>query len=143
MKTSFFAMTFFILFQLSAFSQRNKNENKIQEAMNAQQKAWNNADLDGYMGYYWRSDSLKFIGKSGVSYGWEITLQHYKKSYPDKESMGVLTFADIKMYKLKWNLIMVTGSWKLERKRDMLSGYYTLLWKKIKGKWLIIVDHTS
>jgi ketosteroid isomerase-like protein len=143
MKTSFLAMAFFVLFQLSAFSQRNKNENKIQDAMNTQQKAWNNADIDGYMGYYWNSDSLKFIGKSGVSYGWEITLQHYKKSYPGKESMGVLTFADIKMYKLKWNLIMVTGSWKLERKRDALSGYYSLLWRKIKGKWLIIVDHTS
>jgi len=143
MKTRFLLITLFILFQLFAFSQSNENENKILNAMNVQEKAWNNGDIEGFMAYYWNSDSLKFIGKSGVTYGWKTTLQRYKKSYPDKATMGMLTFADIKMYKLKRNLVLVIGSWKLERKSDVLSGYYSLLWKKIKGKWLIIVDHSS
>jgi len=142
MKVRFLITTFFILLQIVVFSQK-KYEKIIINAMHSQEKAWNNADIEGYMSYYWNSDSLKFIGKSGVNYGWNNTLQHYKKSYPDKESMGVLTFADIEMCKLKCNIIMVTGSWKLVRKSDVLSGYYSLLWKKIKGKWLIIVDHTS
>ena len=143
MKIRFLIIISFIIFQTATFSQKIKYENKILNAMHTQEKAWNNGDVEGYMLYYWNSDSLKFIGKSGVNYGWKTTLQHYKKSYPDKETMGILTFADIKMYKLKCNLIMVTGSWKLARKSDTISGYYSLLWKKIKGKWLIIVDHTS
>ncbi|MEZ4829900.1 MAG: hypothetical protein R3C61_27000 [Bacteroidia bacterium] len=29
-------------------------------------------------------------------------------------------------------------------KRDRrLSGYFTLVWKKIGGKWVIVSDHTS
>jgi len=111
--------------------------------MSAQEKAWNNGDVEGYMAYYWRSDSLKFIGKSGITYGWETTLQHYKKSYPDKASMGKLIFSEIKMQKISCRIIMVTGKWKLERSNDELAGFYSLLWKKINGKWLIIVDHTS
>ena len=31
----------------------------------------------------------------------------------------------------------------LQMNINSLSGYYSLLWKKVKGKWLIIVDHTS
>jgi hypothetical protein len=33
-----------------------------------------------------------FIGKSGITYGWQKTLDNYKKGYPDKEAMGKLHF---------------------------------------------------
>ena len=143
MKIKFSLTIIFILFQSLVFSQILGIQNKILISMSAQEKAWNNGDVEGYMAYYWRSDSLKFIGKSGITYGWETTLQHYKKSYPDKASMGKLIFSEIKMQKISCRIIMVTGKWKLERSNDELAGFYSLLWKKINGKWLIIVDHTS
>jgi hypothetical protein len=57
--------------------------------------------------------------------------------------MGTLNFDEIKIFPIRKNMVMVTGSWKLKRDKDELGGYYSLLWKKIKGKWFIIVDHTS
>jgi hypothetical protein len=135
----------FFLYSYPSFSQKENAKAffSIQKNMQAQESSWNSGDVDGYMAYYWNSDSLKFIGKSGITYGWKTTLEHYKKSYPDKAAMGKLIFADLKMEKIKRKLVMVTGSWKLTREKDTLQGYYSLLWKKINGNWYIIVDHTS
>jgi ketosteroid isomerase-like protein len=143
MKFQFAFIGFFVLFHCFVFSQSARNKQIILNSVKAQESAWNDGNIEGYMAYYWNSDSLKFIGKAGITYGWKTTLDHYKKSYPDKTAMGKLIFAEIRMKKINCKMIMVTGSWKLERDKDNLSGYFSLLWKKIKGKWLIIADHTS
>ncbi len=84
-----------------------------------------------------------YIYAIGITYGWYATLEKYQKSYPDKAAMGVLSFGDIKITSLSRKLILVTGSWELKRVNDELKGYYSLIWEKIKGKWVIIVDHSS
>lgn len=141
-----YALIFFLFF-FSGLSLAQKNQNKAFEIiltnMCSQEASWNNGDIEGYMSCYWDSDSLKFIGKSGITYGWKTTLEHYKKSYPDKTAMGTLTFSDIRIKRIKRKLVMVTGSWRLTREKDILQGYYSLFWKKIKGKWVIVIDHTS
>ena len=127
-----------------SFSQiKPADKNAILNAMNNQKNDWNEGNLGKYMSYYWNSDSLQFIGKSGVTYGWKATLEKYQKSYPDKAAMGVLSFDDINITRLSRKYILVTGSWKLQRMNDELKGYYSLIWEKIKGKWVIIVDHSS
>ena len=35
------------------------------------------------------------------------------------------------------------GKWSLVRENDNPNGYFTLYWKKIEGKWVITIDHTS
>ncbi|WP_153042579.1 hypothetical protein [Rufibacter ruber] len=55
---------------------------EIAAIMQAQSQAWNRGDLESYMEPYWHSDSLMFIGKSGLTYGWDQTLQNYRKGYP-------------------------------------------------------------
>lgn len=127
-----------------SFSQiKPVDKNAILNAMNNQKNDWNEGNLKKYMAYYWNSDSLQFIGKSGVTYGWYATLEKYQKSYPDKATMGVLSFGDINITRLSRKHILVTGSWKLQRENDELKGYYSLIWEKIKGEWVIIVDHSS
>lgn len=108
-----------------------------------QEAAWSRGDLEGFMAGYWQSDSLRFIGSKGVSYGWKTTLSNYKKSYPDRESMGELTFTVISIEMLSKRSAFVVGKWHLTRKIGDLSGHYTLLWKKIGGKWYIVTDHSS
>ena len=66
---------------------------QVARIMESQQSAWNRGDLDGFMDGYLKSDSLMFIGKSGVTYGHGATLQRYKTSYPDKQTMGALPIA--------------------------------------------------
>jgi len=117
----------------------------IEKKMDVQQKAWNNANLEGFMKPYWKSDSLMFIGKNGIKLGWQTTLSNYKKSYANKNEMGQLKFENNDYKTINSESILVTGKWLLNRNEDLgdLSGYYTLLWKKINNGWVIVYDHSS
>lgn len=126
------------------YSQTSKShENAIKEVMHAQTLAWNKADIEGFMQGYWQSDSLKFIGKNGIKYGWKTTLENYKKSYPNADAMGQLTFTILEIEVCADNDAFVIGQWELKRKADNVGGYFTLFWKKKNGKWVIVADHTS
>ena len=115
----------------------------ILKVMDNQQTAWNNADIQTYMEGYWKSDSLKFIGSKGIRYGWMSTLDGYINSYPNAEVMGKLSFSDIQVDILSDSSAFVIGRWYLKRAKDEISGFYTLLWRKINGEWKIVVDHSS
>jgi len=125
-----------------AFSQP-KDEMAVRKLLNDQQAAWNRGNIGEFMEGYWKNDSLTFTGKSGVTYGWTKTLNNYKRNYPDKAAMGKLTFTIIVANNLGPSYFRVIGKWRLDRSSDNLEGYFSLLFKKIKGKWLIIADHTS
>jgi ketosteroid isomerase-like protein len=85
-----------------------------------------------------------FIGKKGITYGYEQTLANYRKSYPDMDQMGELQFDLIKIDLISPGAAVVIGKWSLKReKAGDLSGYFTLLLKKINGQWLIVSDHSS
>ncbi len=122
---------------------QSKDLKAISGVLARQEKAWNNGDLVGFMNGYWQSDSLCFIGKRGLTYGWEATLANYKKSYPDTNAMGKLTFTLLRTEKISSKAYYVIGKWKLTRTNDTLEGHFTLLWKKIKGQWVIVADHSS
>ncbi|MGZ3845495.1 MAG: YybH family protein [Flavisolibacter sp.] len=122
---------------------QSKDEQEIRQLLATQTKAWNKGDIEGFMQTYWKSDSLMFIGKSGVHFGWQETLNNYKKSYPDTTAMGKLSFDIITIKKLSPDYHYVVGKWMLKRSIGDLSGHYDLLLKKIKGKWNIISDHSS
>lgn len=126
----------------TAFCQ-SKTELKIIHVLKTQDTEWNKGNIDGFMQTYWNSDSLMFIGKSGVTYGWKNTLNNYKKGYPDTSAMGKLDFTLIDIKKLSRKYYHVVGKWHLTRSVGNLQGHFTLLLKKIKGKWVIIADHSS
>lgn len=120
-----------------------KEVETVKSLMVKQQEAWNRYDLNGFMEHYWKSDSLKFIGSKGLTYGWQKTLDNYKKSYPDSEAMGQLIFEINSAEMLGKSAVYVIGKWTLHKKEKNVGGYYTLLWKKINNKWVIVADHTS
>jgi ketosteroid isomerase-like protein len=115
----------------------------IDSLMLAQQAAWNKADIPAFMEYYWKSDSLKFTGKRGITYGWNATLSNYQKSYSSPEEMGKLEFSNLEHESINKKNAIVIGKWTLYRVADTLGGYYTLHWKKIGEQWVIVSDHTS
>lgn len=122
---------------------QNKDEQAIRTLLSAQVTEWNKGNITGYMKGYWENDSLVFIGKNGPTYGYDATLQRYKKSYPDAETMGTLTSTILSMKKLSTDYYFVTGKWHLARKQGDLSGSYTLLLQRINSEWVIINDHSS
>jgi len=133
----------FFLILVSCSSDFEVNKAEINKAMDSQVKCWSNGDIDGYMDGYWKSDSLRFLGRKGLQKGWHTTLNNYKKAYPDKKAMGKLIFKNISIEPLNNKQMFVVGEWVLERENDTLSGYYSLIWKKIDGQWKVIFDHTN
>ena len=136
--TLFLSFTLFV-----SVNAQDKDIKAIQKVFAEQLDAWNSGDIPKFMEGYWKSDSLKFIGKSGINYGWEKTLKNYQKGYPDKDAMGFLTFDILTIDKLSPKAAFVIGKWHIKRKSEEIGGHFTLLWKKINGKWLIVADHSS
>ena len=115
----------------------------IRNILERQTRDWNQGDLRSFMQGYWKNDSLKFIGKSGLTYGWQQTLDNYRKNYPDTATMGKLSFNIKEIKRLSVMYFFVIGKWNLKRTIGDLSGHYTLLFKKIKNQWVIVADHSS
>ncbi len=132
----------FLLFALVALKSIGQ-EAEIRALLQKQTEAWNRGDIEGFMEGYWKNDSLMFIGKSGITYGWQQTLDNYKKGYPDKTAMGQLTFTLIEMKSLSKKYFSVVGKWHLKRTIGDIGGHYTLLLRKINGKWVVVSDHSS
>ncbi len=133
-----------ILIHISfATSAQDHSAQQIKTMLSQQEHHWNEGDIEKFMEPYWKSDSLMFIGKSGVTYGWDKTLANYKKSYPDTASMGMLKFEIVEMKRLSVLYYHVVGKWHLSRSMGDLSGHFTLLIKRIGKEWVIVSDHSS
>lgn len=122
---------------------QSSDETTIRQLLNSQTEAWNRGDIDGFMKGYWENDSLMFIGKSGITYGWTNTLNNYKRGYPDTIAMGKLTFKLLSVKRLSKKYYHVVGQWHLKRSIGDAGGHYNLLLQKINGRWVIIADHSS
>lgn len=140
MKTGLFVIAFCI----SSFSfAQSSDVDALKKLLNTQRDAWNRGDVVAFMKGYWENDSLMFIGSSGVTYGYKNTLENYKKSYPNADAMGQLSFDFISFKKLSDTYYRVVGKWHLKRTIGDVGGHYTLLFQKINGEWVIIEDHSS
>ena len=142
MKKIFSFLVIALLSFTSAYSQ-SKDETDIRSSIETQRIAWNAGDLNKFMETYWQSDSLMFVGKSGITYGWQNTLNNYKKGYPDTAAMGKLDFNIIEVKRLSVMYFFVVGKWHLTRSIGDVGGHFTLLFRKIKNKWVIVADHSS
>lgn len=112
----------------------------IKKVMAAQETAWNNQDLSGFMEGYWKNDSLKFYGSKGLTYGWDNTLANYKKAYPTKAESGILKFIINDISKIENSAYLVFGEYYLKRNTGNANGIFTLIFKYVNGEWKIIAD---
>jgi len=115
---------------------------EIRKVMDDQAAAWNRGDLEAFMQGYWNSEKLVFVG-SEVTRGWQPTLDRYKRTYGTREKMGTLTFSDLEITVLSKDAAVVLGSWSLARATDDPHGKFTLVFRKFKEGWRIVMDHTS
>jgi hypothetical protein len=122
---------------------QSSHEKSILKILDDQTKSWNEGNLDQFVKGYWQNDSLMFIGQSGITYGYQNVLNNYKQNYSDTAKMGKLAFEVIKVQKLSNEYYFVVGKWFLTRTAGNLQGHYTLLFRKINGKWVIVADHSS
>ena len=117
---------------------------EVAEVMRMQEEAWNAGDLEGFMEGYWKSDSLMFIGKDGMTHGHAQTLGRYKKGYPNREAMGTLTFDNHHWKSLGHGVGWLVGGWRLDKSEgEVVQGMYSLLWMNKAQGWVIVADHSS
>lgn len=136
---------FLYIFCLITFSSCNTNtieddKNAIISIMNDQEEAWSNHDIEGFMQGYWKSDSLKFYGSSGITYGWDKTLANYKKRYPTKSESGKLTFTIDDITPIENESYYVMGQYHLKRDIGDANGVFMIIFKKINGEFKIVAD---
>ncbi len=116
---------------------------EVRAVLDAQAAAWNRGDVDSFMEGYWKSRKTTFVGASGVLRGWREVLERYKRTYPDRATMGTLTFSDLEVTVLSPASALVLGRWRLERGSDNPGGVFTLVFRKFPEGWRIIHDHTT
>lgn len=138
-------LTFFFLMNgLAQEALSEADEAAIMEVLNRQEDAWNRADIPAFMEGYWKSDSLAFTGSGGTVFGWEATKERYLKNYPDAAAMGHLSFDISRKQQVGPGVAQVLGKFTLTRATgEVLSGYFTLIWRKFGEQWLVVSDHTS
>ena len=133
---------FLILVACKAEDQKTDGNDKkeIIAVLKAQEKAWSDHHIEEYMKGYWQSDSLKFYGSSGLTFGWDKTLSNYKKRYPTQAHTGILKFTIENISKISHESYYVMGSYHLTRTLGNAEGVFMIIFKKIDGEWKIIAD---
>ncbi|GAB2565963.1 YybH family protein [Spirosoma areae] len=130
--------------QTSATVAANRDRRAILAILKRQTDDWNNGRVDKFMVGYWPSDSLTFVGKAGITYGYQATLASYKKRYPDRASMGTLKFDILQLDFPASDVAYVIGRFHLTRPQiGDADGHFTLLWRKIRNRWVIVSDHSG
>ncbi len=136
------------LYSLNGYTQEKKStyetsKKEITTMMLQQANDWSNGDIEAFMEGYIKSDSLKFVGSRGLTYGWKNTLENYKKGYPTKEHTGTLTFKLLDFDQLANDVFLVIGEFHLKRTVGDADGMFSIILKRINGEWKIIADHSS
>lgn len=120
-----------------------ETRSEVMRVLDAQAAAWNRGDLEGFMDGYWRSPDLVFTSGGRIQRGWQSTLDRYRTTYGSApETMGLLSFYDIEIHP-QGDAAWVLGRWSLERQGREQGGVFTLVFRRIESRWLIVHDHTS
>jgi hypothetical protein len=144
MQKTYLLLLSFLLCSTLSIAQTAADRKEILRVLEEQTSSWNQGNLEKFMQGNWTSDSLRFIGKKGITYGYKQTLENYITRYPDKDSRGTLRFEILSTEFISKDAAFVIGRFFLIRPvKGDASGHFTLLWRKIAGKWLIVADHSS
>lgn len=115
---------------------------EILKTLELQRVAWNRGDILAFMETYWKDDRLTFSGGGQTMRGWQATLERYQKNYP-REKMGQLRFDQLECELLAPDAALVLGAWHLDLNGELKDGNFSLVMRKVAGRWLIIHDHSS
>ena len=105
--------------------------------------AWNRGDFPGYMAGF-QNPGVVFVSGGKYQDGWQGTLDHYVRDYGGSaERRGQLHFYKMKVDLLAPDAAMLIGQYRLVRGQRITEGVNTRLFRKIRGRWLISVNHVS
>ncbi len=119
------------------------DEAAIIDTIHAMENAWNRGDFRGYMAGF-KNPDVVFVSGGKFQQGWQGTLDHYVRDYGGSaERRGKLHFYNMKVDILAPDAAMLIGQYRLVRGPRVTEGVNTRLFRKVRGHWLISVNHVS
>ncbi|HZC38203.1 MAG TPA: nuclear transport factor 2 family protein [Sphingomicrobium sp.] len=132
-----------IAFLALAAANPQQDRAAILDTVHRMEAAWNRGDFAGYMARFKKPDVI-FVSGGKFQDGWQGTLDHYVRDYGGSaERRGKLHFYNMKVDILAPDAAMLIGNYRLERGTRLTQGVNTRLFRKIRGRWLITVNHVS
>lgn len=115
-------------------------EDIIRDVIAANAAAWNEGNLDAYMGGYANSAGLLMVVDAVVTTGWQPVRKLYEKDIAASGEMGRLSFDKLDIKMTSDDVAAVVGRYSLVRAGAAYRGVMTLLMKQIDGRWRIVQD---
>lgn len=133
----------FVLLASPAMASPKSDRAAILATVERMEAAWNRGDFRGYMAGFQNPDVV-FVSGGKFQDGWQGTLDHYVRDYGGSpERRGRLHFYNMKVDVLAPDAAMLIGQYRLERGARVTEGVNTRLFRKVRGRWLISVNHVS
>lgn len=123
----------------------NPTELACVKVLLAQERAWNAGDIDGFAKGYKDSPDTLFISRE-ISRGYEGMRANYHREYPNRATMGTLSFTELEVHPLDERFAVVLGHYHLDRGKKEggnADGLFSLVFEKTADGWKIVVDHTT
>ena len=128
--------------QLKTASQQELDVIKI---LLKQEAAWDRGDIDGFLEGYKDSPDTLFINNL-IQRGFEGMKADYHHNYPNKESMGQLTFSELEVHPIDDKVAVCVGKYKIERSKKNggnAESIFSMVFEKTDAGWKIVVAHTT
>ena len=136
-------MIFVAFLALAATATAQGDKAAILATVERMEAAWNCGDFRGYMAGFKKPDVI-FVSGGKFQQGWQGTLDHYVRDYGGSpERRGHLHFYKMKVDVLAPDAAMLVGQYRLERGARVTEGVNTRLFRKVRGHWLITMNHVS
>lgn len=110
-----------------------------------QETAWNRGDIDSFAQGYKNSPDTIFVTHQ-ISRSYAGMVEAYKRDYPNKATMGTLSYSELEVHTLDENYAVVIGKYHLDRGKKEggeAEGLFSLVLEKTDQGWKIIIDHTT
>ena len=115
----------------------------IRAVMAATSGAWNRGDLSGYMASFARSERTRHIFNRDITVGHSAIEARFRSRYPDPSNMGTISNSDLDITVLAPDAASAFAHWTFERDGKTFAGVFTLIFRRLDGRWVIIHDHST
>jgi beta-aspartyl-peptidase (threonine type) len=117
---------------------------EVTHVLAASATGWNRGDLGTFMDAYLDSPTTTYWGSQGLLRGYAEIRHHYAPRFAPGAERDSLRFDDIEARRLGTDYALATSRWVLFRGDSVTAtGPFTLVLRRVAGKWRIIHDHSS
>ncbi|HEX4966147.1 MAG TPA: polysaccharide deacetylase family protein [Thermoanaerobaculia bacterium] len=142
--------------RLIALRRAKDAENGVASLLKAQAEAWNRGDLEAFTSVY--AEDATFLSPTGLTQGRQQVLERYRRRYPDRKAMGILSLEVIETRPAEGievtplqdarpsriHAVSVAARWKLvypdQPEKKTAEGLTLLVLRQHGKSWEIVQD---